>query len=238
MARTEGTRTVDGFCWLDLKTRDPEGVAGFFGTELGWRFAVDEEDWRRATKISTGGYAIGGVSDLSNPVYPPGTPPHIAYYLATDDTDRRAEAATGAGARLVVPPFDAADQGRMATLIDPWGAAVSLWQAREFGGWAFPPGTPGTPVRACHTSGDPEGAHRFYGEVLGVPSLPRDRFVAAGPGEDPGWRLIIGMGTDPEAGTAPEPEPAAVLRAPDGTAFTVARSRPRPGGGPGAGPGR
>ncbi|GAA3634450.1 hypothetical protein GCM10022267_21400 [Lentzea roselyniae] len=125
---------------MDLKTHDPAGTAAFFSQSLGWHFAVDEDDWRKATKISVDGHLIGGVSDLSNPVYPPDTPDHIAFYLAVDDVDRRAEAAVANGARLVVPPFEAGDQGRMATLVDPFGAAVSLWQARTFTGWKVPPG--------------------------------------------------------------------------------------------------
>jgi predicted enzyme related to lactoylglutathione lyase len=111
-----------------LKTRDVPGTAAFFSTALGWRFAVDEDDWRKATKIAANGYQIGSVSDLANPVYPPAAPAHIAYYLAVDDVDRRTEAATAHGARLLLPPFEAGEQGRMATLIDPAGAAFSLWQ--------------------------------------------------------------------------------------------------------------
>ncbi|WDN53193.1 VOC family protein [Streptomyces clavuligerus] len=194
--------TVDGFCWLDLKTHDPAGAAAFFGTALGWRFAVDENDWRRATKISVGPYRIGGVSDLSAPVYPPGTEPHIAHYLAVADAGRGAEAAVAAGARLVVPPFDAGDQGRMTTLVDPYGAAVSLWEAREFTGWTFPPGTPGAPLRALHTSGDPDAAHRFYDGTLGV-RIPRDRFVL---GDGPGWRLVIGVRETPVVHEVRPPE--------------------------------
>ncbi|WP_258044168.1 VOC family protein [Streptomyces sp. SM11] len=46
---------MNEFCRMDLKTRDPSGTAAFFSTVLGWDFAVDEEDWRRAVKISAGG---------------------------------------------------------------------------------------------------------------------------------------------------------------------------------------
>ncbi|MFD0855486.1 hypothetical protein ACFQ07_24805, partial [Actinomadura adrarensis] len=80
--------SVGEFCWMDLKTRDIPGTAGFFSAVLGWRFAVDEDDWRRATKASLDGHQLATVSDLANPIYPPGTPPHIAYYLAVDHADR------------------------------------------------------------------------------------------------------------------------------------------------------
>ncbi|GGZ44968.1 hypothetical protein GCM10010387_44230 [Streptomyces inusitatus] len=163
---------------MDLKTHDPAGAAEFFSTVLGWHFAVDEDDWRRATKIYENGRPVGGVSDLSQPVYPPGTPAHIAHYLAVDDVDRRTEAATAHGARLVVPPFDAGDQGRIATLVDPFGAAVSLWQARGFAGWDEPRPL----VLDCP---DPEGARRFYREVLG---LEQAEFGTA---DVPGWRPVV-----------------------------------------------
>ncbi|CAM5579434.1 hypothetical protein SBADM41S_10798 [Streptomyces badius] len=117
---------LNEFCWMDLKTRDPSGTAAFFSAVLGWDFAVDEEDWRRAVTISAGDHRIGGVSDLAGPAYPPDLPAHVAYYLAVDDVDRRTAVAAENGARILVPPFDAGDQGRIATLIDPEGAAVSF----------------------------------------------------------------------------------------------------------------
>lgn len=158
---------------------------------------MDEGDWRKATKISVGGHQVGGVSDLSNPVYPPGTPPHLAFYLAVDDVDRRLTAAVAAGAEVVVEPFDVADQGRMATLVDPWGAAVSLWQAGEFKGWAYPTDLPGTPARMLLACARPAAAARFYSETLGADQSGID-FVASamdtgtdGRREKPAWQLAI-----------------------------------------------
>lgn len=121
---------LNEFCWMDLKTRDPSGTAAFFSAVLGWDFAVDETDWRRAVVFSAGDHRIGGVSDLAQPVHPPGLPAHVAYYLAVDDVDHRTAVAAENGAQILLPPFDAGDQGRIATLIDPAGAAVSLWRPR------------------------------------------------------------------------------------------------------------
>ncbi|WP_106397910.1 VOC family protein [Actinocorallia populi] len=158
---------VNEFCWMDLKARDVPAAAAFFSAVLGWRFAVDEKDWRRATKISASGFPIGSVSDLAGPLYPPDIPAHIAYYLAVDDVDRRAEKAAANGARLVLAPSDAGDQGRIATLLDPFGAAFSLWQPRGFRGWDLPAAPvvhgPHRMVLAC---ADPREAALFYRETL------------------------------------------------------------------------
>ncbi|ONI87278.1 glyoxalase [Saccharothrix sp. ALI-22-I] len=191
--------SLNSFCWMDLKTHDVPGTAAFFSAVLGWRFAVDEDDWRRATKITAGGYRIGGVSDLANPVYPLGTPPHIAFYIAVDDVERRTEAAVANGAQLIVAPFSAGDQGRLATLIDPVGAAFSLWQAHEFSGWAFPPDLTFTPQSMVLACDQPDQARLFYRDTLGT-DLGFAEFVPArGPGAPVSrWELVVGV-DDPES---------------------------------------
>ncbi|MFE7836884.1 VOC family protein [Streptomyces sp. NPDC057474] len=227
--------SLNEFCWMDLKTRDLPGTAAFFADLLGWHFAVDEEDWRRATKISFGGgragggdgraageggwgagrdgraaggtgWWLGGVSDLAHPVYPPGTPAHIAYYLAVDDVDRRTGTAVANGARLVVPPFEAGDQGRLATLVDPVGAAVSFWQPHRFGGWRLPPGSTGAPHRMVLACAQPDRARDFYREVTDTDFAHAD-FTTTGAA--PQWELMVGV---------------------DGLATVAARVRERDGG--------
>ncbi|MGP3974432.1 VOC family protein [Streptomyces sp. 8N114] len=179
---------------MDLKTRDLPGTPAFFSTALGWRFAVDENDWRKATKFAANGYQIGSVSDLANPVYPPGTPAHIAYYLGVDDVDRRTEAAIAHGARLVLPPFEAGDQGRMATLIDPVGAAFSLWQPHRFSGWEFPLHTAYAPHRMVLACNEPDQARHFYRKMASAPLADADFITAREPlSSAPQWELAIGV---------------------------------------------
>ncbi|MER5216245.1 VOC family protein [Streptomyces sp. NPDC002838] len=157
---------------------------------------MDEEDWRRATTIAVDGHRIGGVSDLASPLYPSGTPTHIAFYLSVDDVDRRADAATANGARLVVPPFDAGDQGRIATLIDPVGAASSLWQPHRLAGWGFPPRLAGAPHRMVLACDQPDRARRFYQDTTGSPLICADFIGADASGpvvSTPQWELSVGV---------------------------------------------
>ncbi|MFB4320242.1 VOC family protein [Actinomadura sp. 21ATH] len=224
---------MNGFCWMDVKTRDVPGAAAFFGTVLGWRFAVDEDDPRRATKIYLDGRPIGGVSDLAAPIYPPGTPPHVAYYLAVDDADRAAEAAVANGASPVVGPFDAGDQGRIATLLDPGGAAFSLWQAGTFTGWRHS-GLAHAPARmmlACH---DPERSRSFYRATLGTDPAAAE-FVRTADVAEAGerWEAILET-PDPAAvaarartaGFPPDPGKPLRLIGPDGLAFQLRQAQP------------
>lgn len=189
---------LNEFCWMDLKTRDPSGTAAFFSSVLGWESAVDETDWRRAVKFSAGGHRIGGISDLAQPVHPPGTPAHIACYLAVDDVDHRTAVAAENGARIVVPPFDAEDQGRIATLTDPVGAVFSLWRPSGFAGWpvAPPDGGGAVPHHLVLACEDPERVRQFYTETVGTP-LARAVFVAASAVTSPQWELVVAV-DDPD----------------------------------------
>ena len=78
---------------------------------------------------------------------------------------RRARA-TSLGATVVSAPADAGPGGRGATLLDPQGCEIRLWQAaRRLG--AQVANTPGAwNFSNLHTA-DPAAAQRFYGELFG-----------------------------------------------------------------------
>ncbi|WP_280423926.1 VOC family protein [Nocardia carnea] len=187
LPRPDGT-----FCWVDLKTRDPGATAAFFAAVLGWSFEIDQDSWRQATVITTGGgHRIGGLSDLSAAIYPPETPAHIAHYLAVTALDARVAAAVEAGAQVLVPPFDAGDDGRIATLLDPFGVAVSLWQRTPCQGWTHPPETVAAPGRLRHLSASPVAAAEFYPRAFGMTDHNAE-FAEFDKGNAmAGWNLIV-----------------------------------------------
>ncbi len=52
-------------------------------------------------------------------------------YVAVDDADAATQSLVGLGATVRTAPADAGEGGRGATLVDPEGAELRLWQARR-----------------------------------------------------------------------------------------------------------
>jgi predicted enzyme related to lactoylglutathione lyase len=59
--------------------------------------------------------------------FPPEVPAHWRTYFCVDDTDSTVDAAVKRGANLLAAPQDT-PFGRMASLVDPWGASFSIIQ--------------------------------------------------------------------------------------------------------------
>ena len=72
-----------------------------------------------------------------------GVPPAWNTYLAVDDVDAAAKRAADAGGQLAMPVMDVMDAGRVAFAIDPSGAVMGMWRAKEHIGAALvnAPGT-------------------------------------------------------------------------------------------------
>jgi|SRR5690606_5947704 len=209
-------RGAGEFCWMDIKTPDLDTTGRELGAALDWECLPDPDDHRDAAtarKARFSGHWVAGLSALDGEVHPDGTPPHVSYYLQVHDTRETHRRAVAAGAASVVPPSSIADLGELATVVDPFGAAVSFWQPGRFAGWSHPPGSPGTPGRMLHTSTTPSAAARFYREHLGV-ALSWATFRAKGAGP-PGWTTVIRMSE--RAPTALTP-----VRLPSGHAFLFA----------------
>jgi predicted enzyme related to lactoylglutathione lyase len=157
------THTLAGApCWIDIMTSDAEATRTFYSRLFGWEALEQSEEF--------GGYfmwARDGVPVAGGVPAEPGQPAPGAWtvYLAVDDATKAVESATAAGAQVVVPPTTVGDAGVMAVLIDPTGAAVGLWQAKEFAGISTV-GEPGTTGWFELLTRDYDGAVAFYRDVL------------------------------------------------------------------------
>ena len=98
----------------------------------------------------------------------PGTPASNAWktYIACDDADAAAERVRSAGGTVVADATDLPGVARLASCLDPAGAAFGLWEARAIGG-AEVVNTPGSWNFSELNTADPGGARRFYGDVFG-----------------------------------------------------------------------
>ncbi|WP_253863410.1 hypothetical protein [Prauserella halophila] len=190
-------RPAGEFCWMDIKTPDLDATGRELDTALGWECVVDPDDHRdpaTARKARFEGHWMAGLSSLHSGACPPGTEPHVGYYVAVDDATRVHDAAVAAGATSVVPPSPIGDLGVLATVVDPFGAAVSLWEPGTFAGWTHAVGA-GTPRRMVHTSITPTTAAGFYRGRLGL-SMTGAVFSTRS-AEPPGWTAVIQVGDRP-----------------------------------------
>jgi predicted enzyme related to lactoylglutathione lyase len=94
-----------------------------------------------------------------------GIPPHWNVYVTVEDVDASAGKAREAGGKVLAPPFDVFDAGRMAVVADPAGAVLCLWQAGTNIG-AEVVNEPGSMTWADCATTDPAAAQGFYSSLL------------------------------------------------------------------------
>lgn len=131
MAETR-TFVANAPVWIDLSTSDPAAARDFYSKLFGWT-AKPEED------PNAGGYAmariagkdVAGIGGLQDP----NGPSAWMIYIGTKDADATATKIEAAGGKIVAPPFDVMDVGRMAVFQDPVGAFIALWQPKTMQGF-------------------------------------------------------------------------------------------------------
>ena len=132
MAETK-TFVVNAPVWIDLSSTDAAGAREYYSKLFGWK-AEPEKD------PAAGGYAIarldgkdvagiGGTQD-------PNGPSAWMVYIGTHDADAMAKKIEAEGGKIVAPPFDVMDVGRMSVFQDPTGAFISIWQPKGMPGFA------------------------------------------------------------------------------------------------------
>ena len=190
-------RYPDGtFCWVDLGTNDASGAKGFYGGLLGWEFDdLPTGDKGTYSICRLGGRAVAGLYDQAER-------PEWGSYLKVADVDRATARARELGAAVLVEPFDAPGGGRVATVRDPAGAAVSLSRPGEqFSARLV--NQDGTWTWNELVSADLAAAGDFYGALLGwsredVPGpIARTTFTLG--------KLLIGGGHAPVPQEDPTP---------------------------------
>ena len=155
-------------CWIDLMTSDPARSIAFYAALLGWRAVDTGAESGRYTMFFHGDAAVAGLTaqDPSS-----GNRDFWTTYLASENVAESVRAATAARAAVLIPPQTVGDQGRLAVLTDPAGAAVGVWEAARHRGFGAD-NEIGTPVWHELITRDFAGAIAFYKEVFNWTPIP------------------------------------------------------------------
>ena len=158
---TQGTPS-----YVELTTPDPRAAKEFYGPLLGWDFEdVDMGEAGVYVAVSVCGDSVAGITGQLPQLA--GHPAFWGVYLAVDDVDVTVAKVLPAGGKVEAGPFDVMELGRMASIQDPTGVRVNLWQAGQSVG-SVRVNEPSCPIWHELTTADLPTATRFYADVLGV----------------------------------------------------------------------
>lgn len=117
------------FCWVELGTSDPVAAKSFYTSLFGWSGVDNPMDKGMFyTMLQLNGQDVGGLYGLMEEQKKQGVPPHWMPYVSVENADQVAARANELGGKVLHPPMDVFEHGRMAVLQDPQGAVFSLWQ--------------------------------------------------------------------------------------------------------------
>jgi len=151
--------------WVDLQTPDLDKARRFYGELLGWSFiGGDDPNTHFYTTAQIRGRNVAGIAKLASETP---MPPAWTVYLATDNADDAARRTKDAGGKVLMPPMDVMEHGRMAIFTDPTGAAFGVWQAKQHRG-AQVVDEPGAMTWHEVYSRDVTRAREFYAGVFGL----------------------------------------------------------------------
>lgn len=115
--------THGSFHWNELMTRDAERAKAFYSSTVGWSFDPMPMPEGTYWVAKMGDEPVGGIFPMVGEEFK-GMGDRWVSYLAVDDVDARLAKATAAGAKIMKPPFDVPDVGRMAFIEEPGGAMI------------------------------------------------------------------------------------------------------------------
>jgi predicted enzyme related to lactoylglutathione lyase len=155
------------FCWPELATTDQKGAVAFYRGLFGWE--VNEQPigpTETYSMFQLRGKSVGAAYTMRPEQRQQGVPPHWGTYVSVANADEAARRAQELGAKVLAPPFDVMESGRMAVVQDPNGAVFMVWQAKQHIG-AEILGDPGSLCWTELASRDLKAAEKFYTSLFG-----------------------------------------------------------------------
>src|SRR4030095_13329695 len=122
------------FCWFELTTTDQESAKRFYSDLFGWT-PTDNPMGPGAmyTIFRLGDSDTAGAYTQQPEQRAQGVRPSWQVYVLVESADAKAARGAQLGGKVIVPPFDVMDLGRMGVFEDPAGAVIAVWQAGEGG---------------------------------------------------------------------------------------------------------
>lgn len=122
--------TPGRFCWVELMCSDTSAMANFYSQVAGWDtlpMAVGDIDYTLLVKRGGGQQdAVGGLMQKQAD-----GPTAWLPYVSVANVDESMRLAGDLGAQVIAPPMDVGDFGRCGVLMDPCGAVVAVYQAKQ-----------------------------------------------------------------------------------------------------------
>lgn len=157
--------------WVDLGTSDKDAAKKFYSGLFGWTYEDQGADVGNYTMVLKNGKAVAGMMEMGGEQA--GMPPAWGSTVAVSNADESTSLATSLGATVVMGPEDVADAGRMSVVIDPAGAMITLWQAKNHIG-SYLVNEHGSFTWTELMTPDPAAVAPFYGELFGWKAEAQD----------------------------------------------------------------
>lgn len=176
--------TYGMFVWRELSTSDVQGALRFYAGLFGWNSKKVDMPNGAYHLLHKAEKQVGGLMALEKGV---DMPPYWMSYLSVPNVDAALRSAKKLGAEVVWGPLDVEEIGRMATVVDPRGAAFSLMKAVK-GDPVFEAPQLGEFCWEQLASHDLPTARAFYADVAGwqAQPFPEQGYEVLGLGSGPG----------------------------------------------------
>ena len=161
------SHTPGTFSWVELATTDQKAAVAFYRALFGWD--INEQPIGPGEIYSMflmRGKEVAATYSMRPEERQSGAPPHWNLYVTVANVDGTVKRAESLGAKVLAPPFDVMDVGRMAILQDPTGAALQVWEAKKHIG-ARILYEPGALCWSELTTRDTKAAESFYTKLFG-----------------------------------------------------------------------
>jgi predicted enzyme related to lactoylglutathione lyase len=176
------SHTPGTFSWPELATSDRKAGIAFYRSLFGWD--VDDRPIGPGpddvySMLLLRGKEVAAASSQQEQEREMGVPPHWNLYVTVTDADETAKRVAALGGKVLAPPFDVMDAGRMAVLQDPTGAVFEIWQPQQHIGARILT-EPGALCWSELTTTDTNAAEKFYTSLFGwmakhsAPGAPMD----------------------------------------------------------------